>query len=410
MLGALVATLALTGLAACGGAAEPGAAQSGGPITYADWQMEGAGRGAALKAAVEGFATAPDGSPITAEQIAFPQFQDTLLTQLGGGNGPDVFNLTVDDFYSLQSQGLLADITDVVQRPTTDFIAADRYAFVDGRRYGVIHSVQSYALFINKELFDRAGIAPPTTYEEFRAAATALTSGDTFGFALRHSTSDEAGWWYDLSNWVYGFGGRWSAQDGTPTVNSPDVVRGVTEFADMVRSKDHPYGSDGATNRRMFWENKLAMMIDNAAVPANLLGENPDLQLQVLPVPFPTPSTVIIPIFTVQNVDTPQPESAGNFLNYWLSQPVQDGLIADTRGNILATSTSPPADLLADSPWLEVFSKGTEDAVLASPAGFETQSAQFRTAVLREVDQVITNGKPVQQAMDDAQAAVQELR
>ncbi|WP_433502794.1 ABC transporter substrate-binding protein [Pseudonocardia halophobica] len=399
----------MLGLAACGGS-DSSAASAGGPITYADWQMEGAGRGAALKSAVEGFATSPGGGPITAEQIAFPQFQDTLLTQLGGGNGPDVFNLTVDDFYSLQSQGLLADIGDVVQRPSSDFIEPDRYAFVDGKRYGVIHSVQNYALFINKELFAKAGLTPPTTYEEFRVAAATLTTSDTFGFALRHSMSDEAGWWYDLSNWVYGFGGRWSSDDGTPTVNSPAVVDAVTQFADMVKSKDHPYGSDGATNRRMFWENKLAMMIDNAAVPANLLGENPNLQLEVVPVPFPTKSTVIIPIFTVQNVDTKQPEQSGKFLNYFLSQPVQDQLTTATRGNILATSTAPPQDLLAASPWLKTFSDGTKDAVLALPTGFETNAAEFRTTVLREVDQVITNGKPVQQALDDAQAAVGGLK
>ena len=410
LAGALTAVAAVLITAACGGASSGETAAAGTPLAYADWQMDGAGRGAALRAAVEGFATSPDGGPITAEQIAFPQFQDTLLTQLGGGNGPDVFNLTVDDFYNLESQGLLADLTDVIERPPSDFIAADRYAFVDGKRYGVIHSVQNYALFINKELFDAAGLEPPTTYEEFRAAATRLTTGDTFGFALRHSMSDEAGWWYDLSNWVYGFGGRWSSDDGSPTVDSPAVVKAVTEFADMVKSEDHPYGSDGATNRRMFWENKLAMMIDNAAVPTNLLGENPDLQLQVVPVPFPTGSTVIIPIFTVENLDTDQPELGAKFLNYFLSQPLQDQLTSATRGNILATSTAPPSDLLDDSPWLTTFSEGTNDALLALPAGFETNGAEFRTAVLREVDQVITNGKPVEQAMNDAQNAVDRLR
>lgn len=408
LVGTLAAAAAALTVAACGGGGS-GAAASG-PITYADWQMDGAGRGAALKAAVEGFANSPNGGPISAQHIAFPQYQDTLLTQLGGGSGPDVFNLTADSFYALQDQGLLADLTGDIERPKSDFIGADRYAFVDGKRYGVIHSVQKYALFINKKLFDEAGIAPPTTYEEFRAAAAKLTDGDTFGFALRHSMSDEGGFWYDLSNWVYGFGGRWSAPDGTPTVNSQAVIKGVTEFVDMVKSDDHPYGSSGATNRRMFWENKLAMMIDNAAVPANLLGENPDLQLQIVPVPFPTNSTVIIPIFTVQNVDTPQPQQSTDFLNYFLSKPVQQQLTTATRGNILATSTSPPQDLLAENPWLQVFSEGTDEAALAIPTGFETNAAEFRTAVLREVDKIITNGKPVVQALNDAQAAVGDLR
>jgi multiple sugar transport system substrate-binding protein len=398
-------------VAACGGSGGGGdAAAPGGPITYADWQIDGAGRGDALKAAVEGFAQSPGGSPVTIDQIAFPQYQDTLLTQIGGGTGPDVFNVTVDDFYNLQSQGLLGDLTGTVTQPASDFIAADRYAFVDGKRYGVIHSVQNYALFINKDLFAKAGLNPPTTYDEFRADAHALTTADTFGFALRHSTSDPAGWWYDLSNWVYGFGGRWSTDDGTPTVNSPAVKQGVAAFADMVASKDHPYGSDGATNRRMFWEGKLAMMIDNAAVPATLLGNNPTLNLQVVKVPFPTDSTVIIPIFTATNADGKQPEQAGKFVDYWLSKPVQDKLSTDTRGNIMATSLEPPQSLLAQSPWLQTFSDGTKDAALALPAGFEENANQFRDAVLREIDQVITNGKPVDQALDDAQNAVQALK
>ncbi|MCW0215560.1 MAG: sugar ABC transporter substrate-binding protein [Pseudonocardia sp.] len=409
--GLLAAAAVLSVTAACGGGGtDSGDAAPAGPISYADWQIDGKGRGEALKAAIEGFATSPGGSQVTVDQIAFPQFQDTLTTQLGGGNGPDVFNLTVDDFYSLQSQGLLADLTDTVTQPTSDFIASDKYGFVDGKRFGVIHSVQNYALFINKDLFAKAGLTPPTTYEEFRADARALTTADTFGFALRHSTADPAGWWYDLSNWVYGFGGRWSSGDGTATVNSPEVIKGVTEFADMVKSKDHPYGSDGATNRRMFWEGKLAMMIDNAAVPATLLGNNPNLNLQVVKVPFPTDATVIIPIFTVVNADSKQVGQAEKFIDYWLSKPVQDKLSTDTRGNILATSLAPPQDLLAASPWLTTFSDGTKDAALSLPTGFETNASQFRDAVLREVDQIITNGKPVDQAMNDAQTAVQGLR
>jgi multiple sugar transport system substrate-binding protein len=111
-------------------------------------------------------------------------YRDDLLSALAAGNGPDIFmihNSWIADFqdkvapipqYMLTEQNYRDNFIDVV---ANDFV-------VDGKMYGVPLSVDSLALYYNKDIFNVAGIAtPPETWSEFDDVVKALTKIDEYG-------------------------------------------------------------------------------------------------------------------------------------------------------------------------------------------------------------------------------------
>src|SRR3954466_2326448 len=106
----------------------------------------------------------------------------------------------------------------------------------------------------------------PVRFDEFLAVAKAATGGGRSGFAFRATMAERSGFWQDVCNFVYGFGGRWSDESGKLTINSPKVVEGIRAYKTMYESGAIPKGTDAATYRRMFWEGKLAMEVDNGGV------------------------------------------------------------------------------------------------------------------------------------------------
>ncbi len=59
-------------------------------------------------------------------------------------------------------------------------------------------------------------------------------------------------------------------------------------LAAMVHPGDETRpGADAATYRRMFWEGKIAMNIDNGGVAGIFAAQNPNLGFKAAPSPFP---------------------------------------------------------------------------------------------------------------------------
>lgn len=80
-------------------------------------------------------------------------------------------------------------------------------------------------------------------------------------------------------------------------------MQGVEAFKRVYDAGVIPEGTDAATCRRMAWEGKIAMMIDNASVPQILASENPAItdDIVAVPIPFPEPEHAMIVGFVAIN-------------------------------------------------------------------------------------------------------------
>lgn len=381
-------------------------------VTYFNWQFAEPGRGAALMANIEQFNATHKSIHVTPITIPYSSYATTISTQLGAKSGPDIVNLEFDVFLRLQKAGLLADITSAIKPPAHGFASWDSDFIVNGKRFGIPWQSIGYGLIVNKALFAKAGVAIPKTFPQFLAAAKALTSGTSqYGFAFRNTMSQESGWWVDLSNWVYGFGGSWTDSKGNPTINSPEVVQAVTEYENFYNLKLVPQGADATTYRQMYWEGKIAMEIDNSAVPTILSTGNPAIKkdLVVVKTPFPYDRNVQTTIGTAINAATKNKAAATVFLNWMLLGTSQKALIIAMSGESIATTVQPTKAMLANLPWLKSYAVIAQHGVQALPKGQELKLAEIRRLVLTQVDRVLRSGITPQAAMDQAQSDVKSM-
>src|SRR5690606_32617617 len=117
----------------------------------------------------------------------------------------------------------------------------------------------------NEDLLEAAGVAVPTTPEEYIAAieaATRDTDGngtyDVFGYAF--TTLDAQTLYTELTTWIIAAGGHW-AEDGQLTVDSPAVRQGLTWLKQLGDAGVLPQGLNIAQRNQLFYEGKIAMVL-----------------------------------------------------------------------------------------------------------------------------------------------------
>lgn len=379
-------------------------------VVFASGIWEQAGRGEDIWSVVAGFNDTQDGVQVTQLSIPFSNYRQEIFTQLGAGGGPDLIFFNETEMFEAMEAGFLEPLDGLVDSSgfEENLISQNDLAVSDAR-YGYIFETNQYALIYNTQLFEEAGIAnPPATFEEFLETGATLTSApDQYGFAFRHTMDEAAGWWFDLSNFVYGFGGRWSSGEGQPTLNTPEVVAAVEAYAAVLENGIVPEGAGAATYRQMAWNNLIGMLIDNSAVPPILVSENEDIrgQLAAAPLPFPEPEHAAIVTFVAVNANSEHKEEAAEVLEFLLQEQTQTDLLsAMTTG--VATDVEPTAELVASAPWIPGFQAVADTGLLVVPEDFRTNFGEFQTIVLEEVSQVLTGGKSAQEALDSAQERV----
>jgi multiple sugar transport system substrate-binding protein len=382
----------------------PSRAQAKEVITFAGVTFSEAGRGDRLKAWVEKFNKGQNAVEVQPIAIPFSSFAKTIFTQMGGGAGPDLVRLDLIDFYAAVQGQRLLPMDDVVKGGAYRFSAPDKYMAVGGKRYGVPFEISNYVLLYNPTLVK--GGKAPANFDEFLASAKAATGNGVYGYAYRATMAEGAGYWQDLCNFVYGFGGRWSDGQGKPTLNDPKVIEGVAAYKKVYDAGVTPKGTDAATYRRMFWERKLAMEVDNGGVAGIFSQQAPDLPLAAAPSPFPTRAQGLILAPLTINANTRHKAAAETFVKWVLQPENQKELQALLGASNVATVVERSPEDLAKKPWLKVYDEQTPNSVPQLVQGLELKTPEIQQIVLEQVLKVLQGGVDPKKAMDDAQQQV----
>ena len=397
--GAVAATLAASS------GFTPALAQTKTVLTFAGVTFSEAGRGDRLKAWVEKFNKSQEKIEVQPVALPFATLANTVFTQMGGGGGPDLVRFDQIDFYAAVAAKRILPFDDEIKESDYTFTAPDKYLKVDGKRYGIPFEISNYVLLYNKTLV-KDGKAP-ATFDEFLETAKAATGGGNYGFAYRATMAERPGFWQDLCNFVYGFGGRWSDEAGNVTINSPKVIEGVAAYKKVYDAGVTPKGTDAATYRRMFWENKLAMEVDNGGVAGIFYQQAPNLPLAAAPSPFPTRAQGLILAPLTVNANTKNKDAAFTFVR-WALQPENQRELQDLLGaSNVATVVERSPEVLAQQPWLKVYDEQTPNSVPQLVPGHETKTPEIQQIVLEQVLKVLQGGADPKKSMDDAQRMVQ---
>jgi len=184
------------------------------------------------------------------------------------------------------------DLTDLVRSTPSfawnDFFPAVREAStVNGHINAVPALVDNLALVYNKQLFDAAGIEPPTpdwTWDDFRAAAAKLTdsANKQFGWAYVNDGSEDTVWRFLALLWQAG-GDLLTPDNSKSAFDSPAGLSAMNLLHDMAVQDHSVYldtGDQGYLN--LFNSGKIGMLWTG---PWDLGSINDDVSygVQVLP-------------------------------------------------------------------------------------------------------------------------------
>ena len=127
------------------------------------------------------------------KRVLVDEYKRDLLSALATGSGPDVFlirNTWIPEFLDKIAPVPLEQIVDIatVEKEFVDVVAKD--VIVDGQIYGLPLSVDSLALYYNKDIFNFEGLTqPPATWDEFLAISQRLTEKNALGSITRSGSS-----------------------------------------------------------------------------------------------------------------------------------------------------------------------------------------------------------------------------
>ena len=162
------------------------------------------------------FEAAHPGVDIQIENIAFADYIRTLTTRFVAGSAPEIVHIPLPtiNLPAWAEAGFLAPVDDRLAGTEYEADWPDAQEAIEwkGTSYGLLTVSYGFNFFYNERMFREAGVALPTTPDELRAAAEALTKDGKYGFAV--TDDNTVNFMRDALEFVTGFGGEW-AKDGS---------------------------------------------------------------------------------------------------------------------------------------------------------------------------------------------------
>lgn len=371
-----VTGVAALALSACGGGSgfdgeEGGSGGGDGPITV----LIGSSGDPETKAVEKAVAAWAEKEGVEAKVQVASDLNQELAQGFSGGQPPDVFYLSTDNFASYAGNGSLEPYA--ADLATADaFFPTLREAFTyEDEFWCAPKDFSTLALVINNKLWKQAGLTEddvPTTWDELRTVAEQLTKGKTVGLVYGAEVQ-RVGVFLEQN------GGGLTNEEGTEaTADSPENIEALTFVKEMMQDGVAAYAVDvgAGWGGEAFGKELGAMTIEGNWITGAMQNDFPDVDYQVVALPAGTEEATIQytncwgvaadsdnvdgAVSLVEYLTTPEQQmafadafgvmpSVEEVAGQWKEQypelaPFIDG--ADTAKNLPATEGS--ADVLAD--------------------------------------------------------------
>jgi multiple sugar transport system substrate-binding protein len=216
------------------------------------------------------------------EKVPGDQLIPKVLQMGSSKTLPDILMLDNPDLPQLAASGALAPLEQYGFSTEGFTPSIADLGMLDGTLYAIAPTVNTIALFFNVPMLEKAGIDPPTTWEETREAARALTGDGTYGIAFSAIATYEGTFQFMPFMWSNG--------GDEKDLATPEVA-GAAEFWSQLLQ-------DGSASRSVvnwgqgdamdqFKAGKAAMVVNGPWNIAGLTADTPDLEWDVVTLPVP---------------------------------------------------------------------------------------------------------------------------
>jgi len=174
---------------------------------------------------------------IELEMYPWTEYWTKLEALAVGKKMPDIVGMHIWGFYTYAKNGFLLDL----KKEMPDFIWSDHFPEATYKTfeykngyYGIPQDINGVALYYNKELFTKAGVAYPNknwTWEDMVSAAKKLTDKDKkiYGFGARNHSSE------GYEPHIFQNGGYIISPDKKSSgFNLPKTISAIQDWKDMI--------------------------------------------------------------------------------------------------------------------------------------------------------------------------------
>jgi multiple sugar transport system substrate-binding protein len=239
----LIASLAL---AACGGGDNGGGSEGAGTTDPAKVKgtvrviMEEVPDTDVVKSLLPAFKREYPNVDVKIEALPYDQMRDRIVSSFLASK-PSYDLIIVDNPWmrDFVDGGFLQPLDDRIKASEgydfEDFSKPLRdIAEVDGKTYGVPFYNYALALIYRKDLYAEAGLQPPKTLDELRAAAQKLTADGRAGIAMQPQKGYKI--FEEWGNYLFAAGGSIQDASGKVTLDSPQAREALTKYIEIYKS------------------------------------------------------------------------------------------------------------------------------------------------------------------------------
>ncbi len=226
---------------------------------------------------------------INIEVVPWNTLLQRLTTDVAGGNAPDLSIIGTRWLLDFAAQGIAEPIDGYLTPEFRDtFIGTFMEpGIIDGEMMGLPVAASARAMMVNLDIYEKAGVAPPTTWDELYEAAVAITAlpDDVFAFGLQGKEIETDAYYY-YSLWTHG--GDILNADGTSGLNSEAAVTAATLYKQMIDeglTQPSPTNYNREEVFNLFKQGQVATIFTFPMLIPQIKEEAPNLRYQILPLP-----------------------------------------------------------------------------------------------------------------------------
>lgn len=342
-------------------------------------------------------------------ELSWNDGKTKLLAAFNSGTSPDVIELGSDWIPQFSSKGVLKALTsDVIDQSKFVAFALPTAKWKD-TLYAAPWTVDTRVLFYNKALLKRAGLsdAPPATIDEMLTAAEKIQAMDSKLYGFGANGADPHRLYKKILPMMWSMGGDVLDAQGKPVLNTPQNIAALDKYVALSRTglveTQRQIDAAFTQGNVAFW-NSGSWLIDK------IERENPKLEYGVSVLPAGSSGKGISfaggEYLAISN-GTKQEELAKNFLKF----------MTDGENALAFCKTVKEAGFPADAEYFKndyfksvkfrpVF---TEQLINTKMTPVHPSWLEMEEILENAVVQVLYGEKSSQAALNEAQAAVQQI-
>ena len=375
------------------------------PITINFWHhysVQSAENETLMNVLIPKFEEENPGIKVNAVSHEWADLHDKILISAQSDTLPDVARLDIAWVPEFQKMGVLTALDEEMadfDAVTADLLdSAMSTGYVQGHYYAMALNTNTKILFYNKDALTAAGLAVPTTMEEFAAAVAALSGKNENGQQVWGLNEPALSGWNVLP-YIWSNGGNITNEDNTKAsgyINSEATIKAVQMLADMAKNGQlSGYNSGDIPMTDGFGTGRYMLLLEGPWKTAELAGAYPDMAYGNCQLPAGEAGSIsVLGGEDIAMFNTANKDAAWEFMKF-MTSPFAEEEMAKC-GQIPVNKTALKSDTVknaAFAPFLEAITTAKARPAVAAWSEIDNELTIAMT-------EIIANGADAKETLD----------